>query len=80
MAKKKTEKEEEKVEKKTTKKSNSKLAKFTLKQLFEKSELKESEIKEILSLNGLTSIEDFDVKLTNEEFEEVIKDYSSKRL
>ena len=80
MAKKKEENTKE-VKEKTKEKKTSASTKFTLKELFEKSELNEKQIKEILLLNGLgDSIEDVNLKLTNAKFKEVIDDYLNKRL
>ena len=80
MAKKKKE-TEEKVEETTKTKKTSGSAKFTLKELFDDSDLDESQIKEILLLNGLgNSIEEINLKLTKKQFKEVIDDYLNKRL
>ena len=80
MAKKKEEKKEE-VEETTKNKKTSASTKFTLKELFDKSDLNESQIEEVLLLNGLgNSIDDVNLKLTNAKFKEVIDDYLNKRL
>ena len=80
MAKKQKETKEE-VEKTTKTKKTSGSAKFTLKELFDKSELTEDQIEELLLLNGLgNSIEEINLKLTKKQFQEVIEDYLNKRL
>ena len=77
MAKKKTEEKKEEKKKKTSPKPRQ----YPLKTLFEKANISEDVVNEILLVNGLRcSIEEVDIKLTESEFEEVIKDYNNKRL
>lgn len=80
MAKKKEEKKEE-VEKTEKKKKTSKSVKLSLGEHFNKSNLSALDLENILLLNGITqSIDEIDMKLTDKEFEEIIKDYLNKRL
>lgn len=79
MAKKEKDKKEE-VEKSTKSKKSSKSVKIPLYEHFNKSELSEFDLENILLLNGIDPNDKINIELTEAEFEEIVNDYLNKRL
>ena len=80
MAKEEKDKKEEDTKSTKTKKT-SKSVKHSLNEHFNKSNLSALDLENILLLNGFNQpIEEINIKLTDKEFENIVKDYLNKRL